>query len=91
MEWRRLRLWDLLHRVQNSPDGLRAGNLFVSRRERTEVPELLLKGLQPVLFVAARDGAGGADKVEVAAVDKPYKLQVGQVGSEFFIRSSGIV
>lgn len=73
VEWRCLRLRNLLHEVQNSRDGLRARNIFVFRGERTEVSELPLEDLQPVLFVAVRDSAG-TEKIEVAAVDKTYKL-----------------
>jgi hypothetical protein len=78
VEWRCLRLWDLLHKVQNSCDCIRGRNLFVFRRERTKVSELPLKDLQPVLFMAVGDSAR-AEKVEVATVDKTYKLQVGSV------------
>ena len=80
VEWRCLRLWDLLHEVQNSRHGLRGRNLLVFRRERTKVSELPLKDLQPVLFVAVWDSAR-AEKVEVATVDKTYKLQVDQHSS----------
>ena len=73
VEWRCLRLRDLLHEVQNYRDGLRSRDLIVFRRERAKVSELPLKDLQPVLFVAVRDSPG-AEEVEVATVDKTYKL-----------------
>lgn len=38
--------------IKDRRDGLRACNFFVSRWERTKVSELLLEGLQPILFVA---------------------------------------
>lgn len=75
MEWRCLRLRNLLHEVQNSRGCLWPCNLFVFRGERTKVSELPLEDLQPVFFVAVRDSAG-TEKVKVAAVDKTYKLQV---------------
>ena len=79
-EWCCLRLWNLLHEVQNSCDDLWARNFFVFRGERTKVSELPLEDLQSVCFVAVRNGAG-TENVEGAAVDKAYKLQVRRAGS----------
>jgi hypothetical protein len=90
MEWRCLRLGDLLHEIQDSGDGLRARNFFVFRREWTEVSELLLEDLQPVLFVAVWD-CTGAEEVEVATIDKAYKLQVREGGSELSFHSSVVL
>jgi hypothetical protein len=73
VEWCFLRSWDLLHEVQNSRDGLWFHSLLVFRREGAEVLKLPLENLQPVLFMAVRDGAR-PKKVEVAAIDPTYKL-----------------
>jgi hypothetical protein len=75
VEWRRLRLRDLVHEVQNCREGLLARNLIVFRGEGAEILELPLEDLESVLFVAVGDSAG-PEEVEVPAVDETYELQV---------------
>jgi hypothetical protein len=75
VEWRRLRLRDLVHDVQNCREGLLARNLIVFRVEGAEILELPLDDLESVLFVAVGDSAG-AEEVEAPAVDETYELQV---------------
>ena len=74
MKRRSLRLWDILHEIENGPDRLWARNFLVFRGERPKVAELTLQDLQAVFLMIVRDSAG-PEQVEVAAVYETYQLR----------------